>query len=66
MLVVDVVVKVVLDYYIRISKAVLSFYNLYIKRLHTSSKDIGKYYIELLLLDIYLLVNTKEDLNFII
>ena len=66
MLVVDVVVKVVLDYRVRTSKAVVSLYNLYIECLYTSSKDLGKYYVELLFFYIYLLVDAKEYLNLII
>jgi hypothetical protein len=63
---VDVIVKVALNCHIRTSKAVISLHNLYIERLCTPSKDIGEHYVKLLLLDIYLLVYTKEDLNLII
>jgi hypothetical protein len=59
-------VKVALNCHVRISKAVISLYNLYIERLCTPSKDIGEYCVKLLLLDIYLLADTKEDLNLII
>jgi hypothetical protein len=65
-LIVDVVVKVALNYYIRISKAIISLYNLYIERLYLPSKDIREHYVKLHLLDIYLLVDAKEDLNLII
>jgi hypothetical protein len=65
-LIVDVIVKVALNCYIRISKAIISLYNLYIEYLYTPSKDIEEYYVKLLFLDIYLLVDTKEDLNLII
>jgi hypothetical protein len=65
-LVIDVIVKVVLNCYIRTSKAITSFYNLYIERLYSPSKDTREHYVKLLLLDIYLLVDTKEDLNLII
>ena len=66
MLVVDVIIKVVLNCYVRISKAVIPLYDLYVKRLRAPSKDTVKYYVKLLLLDIYLLADAKEDLNLII
>ena len=66
MLIIDVVVEVVLNYYIRTSKVIISLYNLYIECLYLSSKNLEKYYIELLFFYIYLLVDTKEDLNLII
>ena len=59
-------VKIGLNYYIRASKAIISLYNLYIDYLYAPCKDIGKYSIQLFLLDINLPTDTKEDLNLII
>jgi hypothetical protein len=65
-LIIDIIVKVVLNCYIRFSKAITSLYNLYIECFCPPSKDIGKHSMELFFLDIYLLTDTKEDLNLII
>jgi hypothetical protein len=65
-LIIDIIVKVVLNYYVRFSKAVTSLYNLYLECFCTPSKDTRKHSIELFFLDIYLLTDTKEDLNLII
>ena len=62
----DVVVEVVLNCRVRTSKAVVSLYNLYIECLCSSSKDLGKYCVELLFFYVHLLVDTKEDLNLVI
>jgi hypothetical protein len=66
MLIVDVIVKIVLNYYICLNKAVASLYYLDIEHLCTSCKDTGKHCVKLLFLYIYLLADTKEDLNLII
>jgi hypothetical protein len=42
MLIIDVVIKIVLNYYIRTSEAVIPLYNLDIEYLCTSSKKIRK------------------------
>jgi hypothetical protein len=65
-LIIDIIVKVVLNCYVRFSKAVNSLYNLYVECFCTSSKDTGKHSIELFFLDVYLLTDAKEDLNLII
>jgi hypothetical protein len=52
-LIVNIIIKVAFNYYIRISKAIISLYNLYIERLYLPSKDIKEYYVKLLFLDIY-------------
>jgi hypothetical protein len=65
-LIIDIIVKIVLDYYIRLGKAIASLYYLDIEHLCASCKDTGKYYVKLLFLYIYLLVDTKEDLDLII
>jgi hypothetical protein len=65
-LIIDIIVKIVLDYYIRLGKAIASLYYLDIEHLYASCKDTGKYYVKLLFLYIYLLVDTKEDLDLVI
>jgi len=65
-LVIDVVVKVVLNCYVRISKAVVSLHNLYVEGLSTPSKDTWKHCVKLVLLYVHLLADTKEDLNLVI
>jgi hypothetical protein len=66
MLIIDVVIKIVLNYYIRTSEAVVSLYNLDIEHLYTSSKNIRKHCVKFFLLNINLLIDTKENLNLII
>jgi hypothetical protein len=66
MLIVDVIVKIVLNRYVRISKAVVSLYNLDVEHLCAASKDTREHYIKLFLFNINLLTDTKEDLNLII
>jgi hypothetical protein len=66
MLIIDVVIKIVLNYYVRTSEAVISFYNLDVEYLCTSSENIRKHCIEFFLLNVNLLTDTKEDLNLII
>jgi hypothetical protein len=63
MLIIDVVIKIVLNYYIRTSEAVVPLYNLDVEHLCTSSKNTRKHYIKLFLFNINLLADTKEDLN---
>jgi hypothetical protein len=62
----DIMVKIVLDYYIRLGKAIASLYHLDIEHLCASYKDTGKHYVKLLFLYIYLLVDTEEDLDLVI
>ena len=66
MLVVDVIVKIVLNCYIRTSEAVVSLYNLDVEHLCAASKNIREHCIKLFLLNVNLLTDTKEDLNLII
>ena len=61
MLIVDVIVKIGLNYYIRAGEAVAFLYYLYIEYLCAPYKDIGKYSIKLFLLNINLLTDIKED-----
>jgi hypothetical protein len=65
-LVIDIMVKIVLNYYIRLSKAVASFYNLDVEHFRASCENAGKHCMKLLFLDIYLLTDAEEDLNLII
>jgi hypothetical protein len=62
----DIIVEIVLNYYIRLSKAVASFYNLDIEHFRASYENAGKHCMKLLFLDIYLLIDAKEDLNLIV
>jgi hypothetical protein len=66
MLIIDVIIKIVLNYYIRTCKAVISFYNLDIEYLYLSSKNIREHYIKLFLFNINLLADAKEYPNLII
>jgi hypothetical protein len=66
MLIVDVIVKVVFNYYVRTSEAIVSLYNLDVEHLYAVSKNIRKYYIKLFLFNVNLLIDAKEDLNLII
>lgn len=66
MLIINVIVKVVLDCCTRASKAVVSFRNLYVESLCSPSEDAEKCCVKLLFLDIYLLADTKEDFNLVI
>ena len=66
MLVIDVVIKIVLNRYVRTRKAVASLYNLNIEYLYLSSKNTREYYVKFFLFNINLLVDAKEDLNLII
>lgn len=66
MLIINIIVKVVFNCYVRASKAVVFLYNLYVKRLYLSSKDIEEHCVKLLFLYLYLLADAKENLNLII
>jgi hypothetical protein len=65
-LIIDIIVKVVLDCYVCPSKAVASLYYLDVEHLCASYKDTGKHCVKLLFLYVYLLADTKEDLNLVI
>jgi hypothetical protein len=66
MLIIDVIIKIVLNYYIRTREAVISLYNLNVEYLCSTSKNTREYCIEFFFLNINLLADTKEDLNLII
>jgi hypothetical protein len=66
MLIIDVIVKIVLNYYIRTREAVVSLNNLNVEHLSLSSTNTRKHRIELFLLNVNLLTDAKEDLNLII
>ena len=59
-------VEVVLNCHVRIGKAVISLYDLYIEHLRTPGKDAGKHCVELLLLYVHLPADTEENLYLII
>jgi hypothetical protein len=65
-LVIDIIVEIVLNYYVHLGKAVASFYNLDIEHFRASCENAGKHCMKLLFLDIYLLIDAEEDLNLII
>jgi hypothetical protein len=66
MLIVDVIVKIVLNYYVRTSKAIVSLNNLDIEYLCAASKNTRKHYIEFFLLNVNLLTDAKEDFNLVV
>jgi hypothetical protein len=66
MLIVDVVVEIILNCYVRTSKAIISLYNLDVEHLCAASKNIREYCIKLFLFNVNLLIDAKEDLNLII
>ena len=59
-------VEVGFNCYVRISKAVIPLYNLYVERLCTPGKDTGKHCVKLLFLDVHLPADAEEDLNLVI
>ena len=59
-------VKVVLNCHVRTNKAVVSLHDLYVEGLSTPGKDTRKYCVELVLLYVYLLADTKEDLDLVV
>jgi hypothetical protein len=63
---IDIMVKIVLDYYVRLGKAIASLYYLDVEHLCASCKDTGKYYAKLLFFYVYLLADTEEDLDLVI
>jgi hypothetical protein len=66
MLVVDIIVKIVLNRYVRTREAVVSLYDLDVEHLCASGKDTRKHRIKFFLLNINLLTDAEEDLNLII
>jgi hypothetical protein len=66
MLIVDVIVKIGFNRYVRTSKAVVSLYDLDIEHICAASKNTKKHYIKLFLFNVNLLVDAKEDLNLVI
>jgi hypothetical protein len=66
MLVIDIIVEIVLNYYIRLSKAVIPLYNLYIEGLCAPCQDVRKHSMELLFLDIHLLADAEEDFDLVV
>ena len=66
MLVVDVIVKIILNCYVRTGEAVVSLDNLDVEHLCSSSKNTRKHRIELFFFNVNLLTDAKEDLNLVI
>ena len=66
MLIVDVVVKIVLNRYVRNSEAIVSLYNLDVEHLCAASKNTKEHRIKFFLFNVNLLTDTKEDLNLVI
>ena len=66
MLIVDVVVKIVLNCYVRTSEAVVSLYNLDVEHLCSSSENTRKHRVKFFLFNVNLLTDAKEDLNLVI
>ena len=66
MLVVDVVVKIVLNCHVRTSEAIVSLYDLDVEHLCAASKNTRKHCIKFFLFNVNLLTDAKEDLNLII
>jgi hypothetical protein len=65
-LVIDIIVEIVLNYHVYLSKAVASFHNLDVEHFRASCENAGKHCMKLLFLDIYLLTDAEEDLNLIV
>jgi hypothetical protein len=65
-LVMDIMVKMVLDCHVRLGKAVASFHNLDVEHFRASCKNAGKHCMKLLFLDIHLLTDAEEDLDLIV
>ena len=63
---VDVMVEMGFDCHIRISKAVVSLYDLYVKHLRTPCEDTGKYSMKLFLLDLDLPTDVEEDSDLVV
>ena len=66
MLVVDVIVKIVLNCYVCTGEAVVSLYNLDVEHLCAASENTRKHCVKFFLFNINLLTDAKEDLNLVI
>jgi hypothetical protein len=66
MLIIDVIIKIVLNCYVRTREAVVSLYNLDVEHLCSSSKNTREHCIEFFLPNVNLLTDTKEDLNLVV
>ena len=66
MLVVDIIVEIVLDRYVRTGEAVVSLNNLDVEHLCSSSENTWKHCIKLFLLNVDLPADAEEDLDLVI
>jgi hypothetical protein len=66
MLIMDVVIKIVLNRYVHTGEAVVSLYDLDIEHLCTSGENTRKHRIKLFLLNVNLPTDAEEDLNLVI
>jgi hypothetical protein len=66
MLIIDVVIKIVLNRYVRTREAVVSLDDLDIEHLCSSSKNTREHRIEFFLPNVNLLTDAKEDLNLVV
>jgi hypothetical protein len=66
MLMMDVVIEIVLNRYVRTGEAVVSLYDLDVEHLCTSSENTRKHRIKLFLLNVDLPTDAEEDLNLVI
>jgi hypothetical protein len=65
-LVMDIMIKIVLNYHVHLGKAVASFHNLDVEHFRASCENAGKHCMELLFLDIHLPTDAEEDLDLIV
>jgi hypothetical protein len=66
MLIVDVIVEIILNRYVRTAKAVVSLYDLDVEHLCTAGENTRKHRMKLFLFNVDLLTDAEEDLNLII
>jgi hypothetical protein len=66
MLMMDVVIKIVLDRHVRTCKAVVSLYNLDVEHLCSSSEDLREHCMKLFLFDVNLPADAEEYLDLVI
>ena len=66
MLIINVIVKIVLNRYVRTSEAVVSLYKIDVEHLCAASENTRKHCIKFFLFNVNLLTDAKEDLNLII
>jgi hypothetical protein len=65
-LVIDIIVEIVLNCYVRFGEAVASFYNLDVEHFRAFCENAGKHCMKLLFLNIHLLTDAEEDFDLIV